>query len=114
MTTEAGCIGIDSVFMLIPPVCLDVPNAFTPNSDGLNDVFLPVTICPIKEYRMLIFNRWGEKLFESNDINYGWDGKKNGTDCPGDTYVFKITYTIEKEPGVDEKFVRDGVVLLLK
>ena len=94
--------------------CLDAPNAFTPNSDGLNDVFKAVSICPVKDFRMLIYNRWGEKLFESNDISYGWDGRKNGVECHSDTYVYVISYIVEKFPGVEEKNVLDGVLLLLK
>ena len=63
---------------------------------------------------MLIYNRWGEKLFESHDIEIGWDGKKRGVVCPGDSYSFVITCTVEKEPGVEEKIVRKGMVMLVK
>jgi gliding motility-associated-like protein len=114
MISQAGCYGIDSVYILLSSICLDVPNAFTPNGDGLNDYFEAVTICPIKNFRMLIYNRWGEKLFESNDISHGWDGRKNGKECPGDMYVFVVTYEVEESPGEDVKSVLKGTVLLLK
>jgi gliding motility-associated-like protein len=114
MINEAGCTGIDSVFMEIIRKCIDIPNAFTPNGDGLNDIFEAESVCPIVEYEMLIYNRWGELLFESNDIALGWDGKKNGKDCPGDSYVYIVKYIVEKSPGVQEKNVVDGILYLLK
>jgi gliding motility-associated-like protein len=111
----AGCIGIDSVYILFaPPECFYIPNAFTPNGDGLNDIFKPVTFCPVTDYHMLIYNRWGEKLFESNDISTGWDGRKNGNLCPGDTYVYMISYKVEETQGAAAKNVKYGIVLLLK
>jgi gliding motility-associated-like protein len=114
MMSQAGCSGIDSVYILLIQACLDYPNAFTPNGDGLNDVFQAVSICPITYFRMLIFNRWGEKLFESHDISIGWDGKKNGVPCPGDTYVFTISYIIELDSGTEVKNEVAGIVVLLK
>src|ERR1041384_3504677 len=50
-----------------------VPNAFTPNGDGLNDVFLPVTR-GVKKYSLELFNRWGERIFFSREPMIGWDG----------------------------------------
>jgi gliding motility-associated-like protein len=114
MISGAGCYGIDSVYIEILFKCIDVPNAFTPNGDGLNDFFEAESICPIKYFKMLIYNRWGEKLYESNDITKGWDGRKNGKDCPGDSYVYVISYIVEKSPGVEEKGVLDGIFILLK
>ena len=114
MLSEADCYGIDSIYIEIIEKCFDVPNAFTPNSDGLNDYFEAITVCPIADFRMLIYNRWGEKLFESRDISRGWDGRKDGVDCPGDSYVFVITYKVQREPGVFEENVKTGVVILLR
>lgn len=114
MMSQAGCIGSDSVYILINQKCFDIPNAFTPDGDGLNDYFEAETICPIKNFRMLIYNRWGEKLFESNDISHGWDGRKNGKLCPGDSYVFIVSYVIEESPGVEEANTVTGIVVLLK
>ncbi|PCJ65178.1 MAG: hypothetical protein COA58_09955 [Bacteroidetes bacterium] len=51
-----------------------LPNAFTPDFNNLNELYKPVYDCPITEYRMIIYNRWGEKLFETTDPNKGWDG----------------------------------------
>ena len=68
---------------------LFVPNAFSPNHDGINDFFMPVGIF-IKEYTMQIYNRWGEKIFEINDIHHGWDGKYKGEYCPTGVYYYHI------------------------
>ncbi|MDQ2719471.1 MAG: gliding motility-associated C-terminal domain-containing protein [Bacteroidota bacterium] len=54
------------------------PNAFTPNRDGLNDVFNILNAYDLSYYRMVIFNRWGQKIFESNDSQNGWDGLIKG------------------------------------
>jgi gliding motility-associated-like protein len=116
--SNAGCPGLDSIYIIIngelPEECLFIPNAFTPDNDGLNDTFKPVARCPITDYRMYIFNRWGEFLFESDDISIGWDGKKHGRSLPGDTYVYKITYRTVSTTGMDQLEVATGTVLLLK
>jgi gliding motility-associated-like protein len=115
MWSFADCYGIDSVYIrMVPPECLYIPNAFTPNGDGLNDTFKAYTICPILYYRLLIYNRWGEKLFESNDINEGWDGTKDGKPCPGDAYVYMISYKVQESLGGEAKYVKYGVLVLLK
>jgi len=69
---------------------LYVPNSFTPNGDGLNDIFLPKGGGTI-EYHLEIFNRWGQRIFESKDFNAGWDGTFNGHECKVETYAWKIT-----------------------
>jgi gliding motility-associated-like protein len=68
------------------------PNSFTPNGDGVNDIFLPKGLF-ISDYSLIIFNRWGEKLFESNDINQGWDGRFKGEICPMGVYYYQILAT---------------------
>lgn len=90
-----GCTSLDSVQMI--PACIDnfvlVPNSFTPNNDGLNDYFYPNSKVPVTVKSMIIFNRWGQKVFEkanftTNDAAYGWDGKfKNVVQNMG-TYVY--------------------------
>lgn len=68
-----------------------VPNTFTPNSDGFNNLFIPVAL-NIENYHLYIFNRWGELLFETQEILEGWDGTYKGIKCPIDTYVWRIVY----------------------
>jgi gliding motility-associated-like protein len=120
VSTIHGCIGTDSVYVMfpfeiIPEVHLFIPNAFTPNNDGLNDTFKVVAygIEYIIDFKMQIFNRWGEKLFETSDISHGWDGIKEGELCPGDGYVYKVTYKVQGVPGKNGEKMRTGVVVLL-
>lgn len=92
---------------------LYIPNAFTPNGDGINDVFKPETDQPIVDYAMVIYNRWGNAVFKTNDINVGWDGTRNGGALPQDVYIYRITYV----SGLDERRQRrieKGQVTLIK
>lgn len=66
-----------------------IPNAFTPNRDVRNNVwFVYGTL--VKEIQILVYNRWGEKSFESNDIEKGWDGTYKGKMCQEDMYIYKV------------------------
>ncbi len=69
-----------------------IPNTFTPNDDGLNDVFL-VYGTGINKFEMSIFDRWGQKLFGSKDQLKGWDGFFKNELCKSDVYVYVVTYT---------------------
>ena len=66
-----------------------LPTAFTPDGDGLNDIFAP-TGTYIRLFDMEIYNRWGELVFESNNSNKGWDGTTSGNDCPMGAYYYQI------------------------
>lgn len=70
-----------------------IPNAFTPNEDGINDVFNIVTT-GVESYEMTIFNRWGQEVFSSQNFLQSWDGKN----APNDVYVVQITYKIKGKP----------------
>ena len=66
-----------------------VPNVFTPNNDDNNQIFLPVCT-GTKLYELNVFDRWGTKVFQSIDINHGWDGTYNGEPCQKGVYVWQI------------------------
>lgn len=88
-----------------------VPNAFTPNNqDVLNDVFKPVVNC-IHNYSFSIFDRWGEKIFETTNIDEGWNGYFKGKKCPPDVYVFKVTFIDDPKKNYHEYI---GKVVLLR
>lgn len=70
-----------------------IPNAFTPNDDNVNDIFLPLSNEHINDYEFRVFNRWGDLLFMTNDIGKGWNGKVNNKTVQVDVYVYKITYS---------------------
>lgn len=71
------------------------PNAFTPNGNGNNDMFSIYAI-GLTNFNLIIFDRWGEKVFESNDIAKGWDGMYKGNLVPQGVYVWKADYTLKK------------------
>jgi len=74
------------------------PNAFTPNGDGINDTFGPVNYFTdiAADYRFMIYNRWGQKIFETTDFTRTWDGTFKNGPAPVGSYVFVITYrTVE-------------------
>jgi gliding motility-associated-like protein len=67
-----------------------IPNTFSPNEDGVNDVF-NVSIENFSRYRLIVFNRFGQIIFDSTDNeNEGWDGKYNGQYVPIGTYVYRF------------------------
>jgi gliding motility-associated-like protein len=68
---------------------LYVPNAFTPDKDDLNEVFFAKGM-NLTEFNMMIFDRWGNKVFESNDMDRGWDGQMNNKEAAQGTYVWRI------------------------
>jgi gliding motility-associated-like protein len=68
-----------------------VPTAFSPNGDGVNDKFGAVYNCAeIKSVALRVFNRWGEKVFETSDQNEKWDGYYKGLSQPLETYVYYL------------------------
>ena len=76
---------------------LDVAMAFTPNSDGTNDILYPLTLGfntenPENKFIFRIYNRWGTKLFESSDTKQGWDGSYKDKICQHGVYVWRLQY----------------------
>jgi gliding motility-associated-like protein len=86
-----------------------VPNAFTPNGDGVNDYFEVKGEC-VAEYQIRIFDRWGQQVFHSTDLNKAWDGYLDGSLCPMDVYAYRIDYTLQY-PGEEER--KTGSIVLL-
>ena len=88
---EAGCQSTDSSLVVtVSEAELGFPNAFTPNGDGANDLFLPA-FRSLRTYNLTIFNRWGRRVFETSDPKEGWDGKINGREASAGTYYFYAT-----------------------
>ena len=85
------------------------PNAFTPNNDGENDV-LRVLGTEIEAMELVIYNRWGEKVFETTDPNEGWDGTFKGERLPPDAYGFYLRVLCIG----GEEYYKQGNVMLLK
>lgn len=75
---------------IIPEMAFYVPNTFTPNGDGINDTF-GIAGEAISDFRIQVFNRWGQLVFESKNANERWDGTYAGQKVPQGVYVYKIT-----------------------
>ncbi|MBK6832988.1 MAG: choice-of-anchor L domain-containing protein [Bacteroidetes bacterium] len=90
LISENGCLDTVKYTIFIKDfMTIYIPNAFTPNRDVRNNVwFVYGTL--VKEIQILVYNRWGEKLFESNDIEKGWDGTYKGKMCQEDMYIYKV------------------------
>jgi len=90
-----------------------VPNAFTPNNDGDNDIFIPVA-GTIKEWVLEIFTKWGDPVFSSKNSQRGWDGSLAAKPCASGSYIWKITYQVPDENGEVRTAVEFGFVNLVK
>ncbi|MCW3104755.1 MAG: hypothetical protein JWO09_3195 [Bacteroidetes bacterium] len=93
VVNPSGCYDTAYSEVLIRPEFLFwIPNAFTPGrADGLNDIFKPKLI-GVHDYLFLIFDRWGEKIFETQNSEDGWNGIYKGRLCTNDVYVYKIIF----------------------
>ena len=96
VTHPTGCTDTARAIIDVEPLTtLNLPNAFTPNDDGLNDDFRGKGFFDgFRNYTMQIWNRWGEKIYEGTDPNVGWDGRKqsSGALAPPGVYVYTIDY----------------------
>jgi len=108
-----GCIDTFSRAVHIgPDIIVFVPDVFTPNQEGpnKNERFNAVAT-NFKTFRMMIYNRWGEKLFETNNAEEGWDGNDPvGDPCMQGVYVYHIEITSFE----DKKYTYDGTITLLR
>lgn len=116
--TENNCSSSDEIIISEETCdCIVVfPNAFTPNSDGYNDNFFPIIEdgCEFTNFKFIIFNRWGQQMFESTSgigTNTGWDGNFNGIQQPMDTYIWIIEY---KSTVDSEVTIKRGELLLVR
>ncbi len=111
---ETNCTDTITQFIDVrPQVKLFLPNAFTPNNDATNDLFLGNGFYDgLGDFRMTVWNRWGELVYETTDPREGWNGQKNnsGAQSPQGIYVYKVTYT---SPRGDREML-DGHVTLLR
>jgi gliding motility-associated-like protein len=91
-TTDSGCADTAiHVVYIGGELIVYAPNSFTPNGDGINDVFLPViTGFDLESYELWIFDRWGETVFHSTNSRQGWDGRFTGVEVKSDTYAFRL------------------------
>lgn len=94
VTNQDGCVGTSQFTVtVIPNYDVFIPNAFTPNGDGQNDYWeLFGNMNGIKQFEISLFNRIGEKVFESTDLNFKWDGTYRGQKTPPGIYVYHAKF----------------------
>jgi gliding motility-associated-like protein len=90
-----------------------MPNAFTPNGDGLNDIFRALPKYDyVSSYQLNIYNRWGQQIFECKDIDCGWDGTHQGNLSSNGAYIYRVVYEEISQPGRTKSL--DGTVMLVR
>jgi gliding motility-associated-like protein len=110
ITNSNGCSSIDTVIVFVDQNDLVfVPEAFSPNGDGKNDKML-IYGKSIKSVQLIVYNRWGEKIFESNDQNIGWDGYYKGQLLPPDVFVYYVRAILFS----DKQVIKKGDISLIR
>jgi len=107
-----GCKNMDSIQITLEncDAIIEMPNVITPNGDGINDVFEPIKFENIASANMYIYNRWGNLLFQTNNLPVEWDGKTKNAESTEGTYFWIIEYTSIN----DEKNNMTGNLTLIK
>ncbi|WEK36358.1 MAG: gliding motility-associated C-terminal domain-containing protein [Candidatus Pseudobacter hemicellulosilyticus] len=107
-----GCYGLDHIKVLLYKTAADIfmPNAFSPNGDGKNDVIRPVCvgISELKYFR--VYNRWGQLIFNTTQINKGWDGTQGGVQQSPGTFV----YMVQAVDYTGKTITKKGTVVLVR
>ena len=115
ISTKYGC-SVEQGFTILdncpPSASVFVPNTFTPNGDGINELFEWKSGTDI-DARMKIFNRWGELIFSSEDQRQFWNGTWQGQPCPSTMYAWRLEFR-SRQSSTSQWFVKLGEVLLLK
>ena len=101
---------ISNAVVIEKPYAIYSPNAFSPDGDGINDLF-KISGQGMIDFQIEIFNRWGQMVYESIDLSNGWDGTFKGKNLPTGTYVYKIKTS---KYGVEQKLVKNGTVALVR
>jgi gliding motility-associated-like protein len=108
-----GCKSIAQTTVNIDKCCsrVSMPNSFTPNRDGRNDKFGPAIFENVESFTMTVYNRWGQRIFETDDVNFKWDGTYNGQECMVGVYFYLLTYNCQN---FSEPKVLKGDVTLMR
>lgn len=113
VTNEFGCVDSTMKTILVKDIFLFyIPNSFTPNGDDVNDVFRATGEgIDLSNFKMYIFDRWGKKIFETDNIEIGWDGTYEGTPVQNGLYVWKVE---TKEKFVNKRHEMVGHINVLR
>jgi gliding motility-associated-like protein len=106
--SNSDVVSVSNVVCIPTEFHIFAPNSFTPNGDGTNDIFKAIGTY-ILDYQLIIYDRWGTKLFETTDITKGWDGTYKNQPCPMDAYYFYIN---AQGTGSQRESIKGTVMLL--
>lgn len=101
----------DSVVLKDGTCKIYVPNAFTPDANRINDIFKVLNTEAVTEFEFIVFNRWGQVVFQTKDKNQGWDGRMNLSEMPAGMYPWTLKY---KEMGSNEARFLKGQVMMIR
>lgn len=107
-----GCLSSTDTTIEVKYRSLLTPNAFTPNGDNINDSFSPLLKCPATNYHFVVYNRWGQVVFETRTSDQPWDGTAFGQPQPVDTYIWTLELTDIRDNGSDMDQLKGEVTLL--
>lgn len=114
VTDKNGCTDTAGVTIKDVPCChLILPTAFSPNGDGLNDMYIPNNLGPMLMNNFSIYNRWGQKVYSNTSNTKGWDGTYKGTPCDAGTYYYLIEYDCQN-PGGSRIISQKGDITLIR
>jgi len=112
---DSNCISVDTAIVYVKncdstaATCVHFPNAFSPNNDGVNDMFGAIAHCAVTSFKLNIYDRYGDLIFTSSDISKKWDGSFKGVPQDMGNYVYTCEYSIGPV-----KKTKKGFVILLR
>ncbi|MBL7771591.1 MAG: gliding motility-associated C-terminal domain-containing protein [Chitinophagaceae bacterium] len=108
-----GCVVKDSVYIEEGPCCdvSFIPNAFSPNGDGNNDVFRVLTTAGVELQQLEVYDRWGKRVWSTNNYRFGWDGTIDGKGAEVGTYYFVFRYKCTRD---QLNYVKKGDLILVR
>ncbi|MBK8563484.1 MAG: gliding motility-associated C-terminal domain-containing protein [Saprospiraceae bacterium] len=111
--TVGNCIFEDAIELFPCEQCLYLPNVFSPNGDGINDEFRGFPGCEIEAYRLQVYDRWGNQVFNSGTPDVGWNGEFGGRNALTGAYAFQVEFHYQDGPSLRHQ-IRTGTVTLLR
>jgi gliding motility-associated-like protein len=112
VTVTNNCGSGNAQTIITETICtINFPNAFSPNNDGTNDIFIPKNPPLLSNYELSIYSRWGQLVFSSKNPSEGWDGKDKLNPLPTGSYIWICQYN---RPGYGKSFLLKGTVVLIR
>jgi gliding motility-associated-like protein len=111
-TIESKRVDLSDIFCPSIDCRVQVANVITPNGDGMNDTWKVTSDCKIREFDLRIFNRWGQLVFASDNVNIAWDGTVNGEPASDGIYFYEMEFKDTVIVDVDNEEFRGSITLI--